>query len=209
MNYTWNPITGCRGGCDYCYARRLYERFGMSFEPTFHPERLTQPSGRKEPARIFCGSTTDLWGLRVPPAWRIAVWMIMKESPRHTFMVLTKRPDRIDDWDVIPDNVWIGVTVEDWSRNYRVMHLAPDNGRHVHFVSCEPMTDPPALHWPLVDWVIIGAMTGPGSKGQEPRPGCVERVISEARENSVPVFTKRNLKRNPQIKEWPIGAGRK
>ncbi len=25
---TWNPVTGCRRGCDYCYARRIAERFG-------------------------------------------------------------------------------------------------------------------------------------------------------------------------------------
>ena len=25
--HTWNPITGCRHGCDYCYARRQVGRF--------------------------------------------------------------------------------------------------------------------------------------------------------------------------------------
>lgn len=25
---TWNPVTGCRHGCPYCYARRIAERFG-------------------------------------------------------------------------------------------------------------------------------------------------------------------------------------
>lgn len=24
---TWNPVTGCRHGCGYCYARRIAERF--------------------------------------------------------------------------------------------------------------------------------------------------------------------------------------
>ena len=24
---TWNPITGCRHKCPYCYARRMAERF--------------------------------------------------------------------------------------------------------------------------------------------------------------------------------------
>ena len=24
---TWNPVTGCRHGCEYCYARRIAERF--------------------------------------------------------------------------------------------------------------------------------------------------------------------------------------
>lgn len=25
---TWNPVTGCKHGCEYCYARRIAERFG-------------------------------------------------------------------------------------------------------------------------------------------------------------------------------------
>ena len=25
---TWNPVTGCKGGCDYCYARSIANRFG-------------------------------------------------------------------------------------------------------------------------------------------------------------------------------------
>jgi len=30
---TWNPVTGCLHGCEYCYARRIAERFGMDFAP--------------------------------------------------------------------------------------------------------------------------------------------------------------------------------
>ena len=25
---TWNPVTGCRRGCEYCYARGIARRFG-------------------------------------------------------------------------------------------------------------------------------------------------------------------------------------
>lgn len=27
---TWNPVTGCLHGCEYCYARRMVQRFGPS-----------------------------------------------------------------------------------------------------------------------------------------------------------------------------------
>lgn len=27
---TWNPVTGCLHGCEYCYARRIAERFGST-----------------------------------------------------------------------------------------------------------------------------------------------------------------------------------
>lgn len=26
--YTWNPVTGCLHDCEYCYARRIANRFG-------------------------------------------------------------------------------------------------------------------------------------------------------------------------------------
>lgn len=29
---TWNPVTGCLHGCEYCYARRIAERFGCASE---------------------------------------------------------------------------------------------------------------------------------------------------------------------------------
>ena len=30
---TWNPVTGCLHGCEYCYARRIADRFGGASEP--------------------------------------------------------------------------------------------------------------------------------------------------------------------------------
>lgn len=30
---TWNPVTGCFHGCDYCYARKIAERFGLDYAP--------------------------------------------------------------------------------------------------------------------------------------------------------------------------------
>lgn len=32
---TWNPVTGCLHGCEYCYARRIAERFGARMKPIF------------------------------------------------------------------------------------------------------------------------------------------------------------------------------
>lgn len=32
---TWNPVTGCLHGCEYCYARRTAERFGSNQMPIF------------------------------------------------------------------------------------------------------------------------------------------------------------------------------
>lgn len=30
---TWNPVTGCRHGCEYCYARRMAERYAGGGRP--------------------------------------------------------------------------------------------------------------------------------------------------------------------------------
>lgn len=31
---TWNPVTGCRHECPYCYARRIAERFS-GYDPQY------------------------------------------------------------------------------------------------------------------------------------------------------------------------------
>src|SRR5664280_2871172 len=62
-DYTWNPVTGCLHGCEYCYARRMDKRFGDGlFNPTFHQKRLDEPVKVKKSAKIFVGSVSDLFG---------------------------------------------------------------------------------------------------------------------------------------------------
>ncbi len=61
-DYTWNPVTGCLHGCEYCYMKRLETRFGMSMDPKFHEKRMNDIAKLKEPSKIFVCSTGDLWG---------------------------------------------------------------------------------------------------------------------------------------------------
>jgi len=54
---------------------------------------------------------------------------------------------------------------------------------------------------PRLDWVIIGAQTGPGAK--PPKPEWVQDIIDQCRAAGVPVFLKDNLKWPVKIQEWP------
>lgn len=67
----------------------------------------------------------------------------MKETPRHTYQILTKRPDRMAsvlsqrDCEVLP-NVWLGTSVEDGRVLSRLDELRKVPAA-VRFVSLEPL----------------------------------------------------------------------
>lgn len=53
---TWNPVTGCLHGCEYCYARRIAERFRPEYVSGMYGTNESEVSSRtnyelKEPMR--------------------------------------------------------------------------------------------------------------------------------------------------------------
>lgn len=109
---TWNPITGCRPvseGCAHCYAADLAERrlnnnpsyVGLvdnrqwTGEARFNPRMLDKPLRWRRPRRIFVCSMSDLFFEGVRDEWVDDVFSIMYQAPRHTFLILTKRVDRM------------------------------------------------------------------------------------------------------------------
>ena len=104
---TWNPVTGCTkisAGCKNCYAERMSKRLAgrcgypeapHQFDVTLHPDRLDQPLKWKKPRTIFVCSMSDLFHRDVPIDYIIHVYQIIAACPQHTFIVLTKRPERI------------------------------------------------------------------------------------------------------------------
>lgn len=212
-DYTWNPITGCLKGCDYCYVKRLNERFNYSMAPQFHSRRLNDVASLRAPARIFVCSTGDMWGDWVERNWIEQVLDVVKKYPQHTFQFLTKNPERYLDFDFTP-NCWLGTTMDgtcNTSGNVETLGLKKcDN---IKFCSLEPLLHPVDFYnlEPLhnvcpadlsdMDWIIIGADTNKGAK--KPPDRWADNIISDAKECHIPVWVKDNYKYRRTIKQLP------
>lgn len=153
---TWNPVTGCdeiSPGCNSCYARKQAERnqamgspnYRNGFKVTEHPHALDIPLRWRRPRRIFVCSMADLFHSKVTDLFLRRVFNVMWRASHHTFMVLTKRHQRLERfaWEECgglgwPPNVWAGVTLEQHSYMERVDALRKV-GAEFRFLSCEPL----------------------------------------------------------------------
>ncbi len=185
---TWNPTTGCSkisSGCKFCYAEVMAKRlqamgasgYGNGFELSLVPERLSQPLVRKKPTVYFVNSMSDLFHEDIPFEYLDRVFTVINEAAQHTFQVLTKRSERMVEYfreRNVPDNVWLGVTVEDKRDGKpRINHLRQINAR-IRFLSCEPLLENlGTLDLRGIHWVIVG-----GESGFHARPMRKEWVIS-------------------------------
>lgn len=251
-DYTWNVVTGCLHGCNYCYARRQVNRFGRPMEavmfenalpkedrlfeinekdakypypfgflPTFHRYRLDEPAKLKKPAKIFVSSMGDLFGEWVPKLWIKKIIEVTKQCPQHTFLFLTKNPDRYFAFN-FPDNCWLGASAVNkpdekvvFSKDRKsalvtTAHCVADTMRFFprSFLSIEPLLNDVAADIDLdgIDWIIVGGLTGPGAV--KPKPEWVQNIIDQCRAAGVPVFMKNNLKpiwQGELIQEFPEG----
>ena len=216
-DYTWNPVTGCLHGCEYCYARKITQRFKsrypVGFAPYFHEGRLNEPRGLKAPAKIFVVSMGDLFGAWVPAKWQDAVFDVIDDCPQHTFQLLTKDPKTMKAalhrryrWEV-PDNVWYGTSVTCAGDETRCLSLPVIDGGKA-FISFEPLLgpiDPKYSARGLIaaaDWIIIGAQTNPT---RLPDPAWVRDIIDAARDVGAKVFMKDSLAPIglPMLREFP------
>ena len=107
---TWNPTGGCTKlspACAHCYAEVLSHRLGWTSLPwtaaneaanvSVLPGRLEVPVHWPEPRPIFVDSVSDLFHRAIPDDFIAAVFAVMARTPRHTYQVLTKRPERMRD----------------------------------------------------------------------------------------------------------------
>jgi protein gp37 len=215
-DFSWNPIKGlCPEACWYCYARAMCRRFDLpakvdlDYGELAAPLALTKKGDKlKTPkgSRIFVCSTMELFN-PVNDKDRGLIFSVIEECRELTFIILTKRPERID--RPMPPNVWLGVSVTGESRYeiYRAGALGRTEAR-VRFVSFEPILGDPWVISAMslrANWIIAGRLTGHG-KIHDPSRSTIEAIVEYGRVNKIPVFLKNNLKDiwdEPLIQEYP------
>jgi protein gp37 len=217
-------------------AARLAGRYGYPadepFRVTLHLDRLDEPLRWKKPRQIFVSSMGDLFHESVPFGFVEEVWRRFTIK-RHSFLVLTKRPQRMldfyrywrdgPDFEFWADNLWLGVTAENQNRAGERIPILLNIPAAVRFVSVEPMLEPVDIErWlPIsqsyrrwrehrgdrdrwIDWFIIGCESGPNR-----RPMKLEWVVDLVRQckaTGVPVFVKQievNGRVSHDPQEWP------
>lgn len=198
---TWNPVTGCEKispGCKRCYAERFAERFRgvkghpyeQGFDPQLRRDRINQPFSWRTPRMVFVNSMSDLFADFVPDPVLEEIFNVMKNTPQHTYQVLTKRAERLRTWTAgrkwlqNATNIWLGVSVED--RKYGLPRIAElqHASACIRFLSVEPLLEHLGdLDLSCIDWVIVGGESGPGARPMSPewvrnvRDQCVFREI--------------------------------
>ena len=182
-DFSWNPVTGCdkiSAGCENCYALTMARRLkamgtpqyqtdgnprtsGPGFGVATHPETLNLPRTWSGHRMVFVNSMSDLFHAKVPPAFIQQVIQVIRETPQHTYQILTKRAARARklapsiDW---PPNLWLGVSIENMDVASRVDDLRQIPAA-VRFLSCEPLLgDLTNLDLDGIGWVIAGGESG-------------------------------------------------
>lgn len=201
---TWNPVTGCdkiSPGCKYCYAERmairLAGRFGYPkdrpFAVTLHPDRLIQPHEWKNPKMVFVNSMSDLFHPDIPFDFLHEIWSVMSVVNRHTYQILTKRPDDMIQREIfgvikVLDNVWLGTSIENQEYLWRMEHLK-ETPAAVRFISFEPLLDSVGeIDLSDIHWVIVGGESGPRARPMN--PDWVREIRDQCIEQKVPFFFK-------------------
>ena len=199
---TWNPVTGCTKisrGCKFCYADRMtkrlqamgVERYQNGFEVTLHEDLLDTPLRWMKPRMVFVNSMSDLFHETVPVEFIVQVFRTMERCPQHTFQILTKRSERLVNLSAEltwPDNVWMGVSVEDEDVVFRIKDLRRVPAK-IRFLSCEPLLGPlDELPLDGIHWVIVGGESGPGARPMQEQ--WVLSILQQCERRNIPFFFK-------------------
>lgn len=203
--WSWNPVTGCKHDCPYCYARDIANRlFEPKFEPTLWPNRLSAPRNTLFPAdkaaewmghkNVFVCSMADLFGRWVPREWIDAVLRECAICSEWNFLFLTKFPNRMSEFE-FSDNCWVGTTVDCQARVKNAEKSFRKVKAKFKWLSCEPMIEP--LRFTDIgafQWIVIGgASRSTQTPEWHPPREWVVNLEAEAWKNNCAVYEKTNL----------------
>jgi protein gp37 len=201
--HTWNPTAGCTkisAGCKNCYAENMAHRleamgvegYENGFEFNIVPSRLNDPFKRKKPTVYFVNSMSDIFHEKMPLEYLNQIFEVIRQTPYHTYQVLTKRADRMFEYfskREIPKNIWLGVTVDNKKQGLPRIDYLRQLKASVLFLSVEPLLeDLGTINLSNIDWVIVG-----GESGSKARPMDKEWVINikhQCENNDVAFFFK-------------------
>jgi len=239
LTHTWNPLAmrcdPVSAGCDHCWHLTMCERMAANPILADHKRQayrgdgvvldnneLASPLSQKKAAVVGVQFMGDLFHQKVHIMAIGAVMEIIKKSPQHQFLVLTKRPKRIlsyhqiyKDLDQIP-NLWLGVSIEDQATADQRIPLLLEAPIHNRFLSIEPMLGPVDLSknvrptrfhstpygWESflrrnLHWIITGGESGAYARPLNPE--WVRSLRNQCKGAGVPFYHKQNG-------EWePVG----
>lgn len=200
-NIVWGCNNRDRGqseACLHCYARRMHNKFARMprasglYKHPFETVQLREQafadlSGGRASKVIFVANMGDLFHIDVSNYMIERALNVMVVNPQHTYIVLTKRAERMHrlvskyvekNGEHLFEHIWFGVTAENQQRwNERVPYLleAPVVNR---FISAEPLlgeiTSPIIGRRPYgepgmkIDMVIVGGESGPDARIMNP-----------------------------------------
>jgi protein gp37 len=232
---SWNPLQDVRKGksgrgyhctkvspgCENCWAEAMNRRFGNGFPfddapVEFELAGLDKPLRWRKPRTVAVQLMGDLFHEEVLFSSIWDIFDVMAYTPKHTYVVLTKRPDRmlafLDEAGYLereafplPPNIWGMVTVESQEQAWRASDLSKAPFV-VRGVSIEPMLGAVDLCFPeplmgnehsylgtdsvidKLDWVIVGGESGPGARPM--RPDWARGIRDQCSQAGVPFFFK-------------------
>jgi len=201
--HTWNPVTGCTKlspGCKNCYAETMAKRLQRMGTPGYEngfrlsllPERLGEPLKRRKPTIWFVNSMSDLFHEKVPFEFIDRVFETISLTPQHRYQVLTKRPERMEEYFSsrdVPNNAWLGTSVEDKKYGVPRVDVLRRVSTRTRFLSIEPLLeDVGKLNLRGISWVIVGGESGP--KARPMKPEWARSIRDQCERARVPFFFK-------------------
>lgn len=178
MQKLWNPWHGCHKlseGCRNCYVYRGDAKRGIDSRIVSQTKSFDLPIQKKRNGEYKIPSGTEVatcftsdFFIEDADEWRIEAWKMIRERSDLTFLMITKRIDRLlvnlpEDWGDGYEHVTICCTVENQDRaNYRLPLYEKSPIKH-KIIICEPILEQINLRPFIGNWieqVVVGGESG-------------------------------------------------